>query len=200
MKKFLTSVLLLAALTALILAGCGNNNIEDSVPEELNAFGVTVNPSAVPSTGEFAAATSSSPNIAVPNSSKKPGNVEGEHEVQGSAAPASPSPTRATTPVSTPRPSTVPTVPPQPSPSDSVIPSPPASESGASADQARAYIGKTREELFTALGYPSSTDYEPIDEEDPSKGDIGTLYFAAGFTVTTERVNGVETVTAVNEG
>ena len=41
------------------------------------------------------------------------------------------------------------------------------------------------------------SDYEYVDEEDPSQGEIGTLYFADGFTVTTRRNDSGETITAI---
>lgn len=195
MKKILTTVLLLAALTALILTGCGNNNTPDSSIAEINKFGVEVVPSALPSTGETKPQGSGT--LAVPTT-KEPGTVD-EHNTQGDTTLASPSPTRITTPSYAPQPSYVPTTQPSPSPSDSTLPSPPASASNTTAEEAQKYIGKTREELFNALGYPVRSDYEPIDEDDPGKGSIGTLYFANGFTVTTEVVDGVETVTAVTE-
>jgi hypothetical protein len=62
----------------------------------------------------------------------------------------------------------------------------------------KAYVGKSLTSLISDLGLPSSSDYEPIDENDPDKGDIGTLYFD-GFTVTTQRNADSETITSVNE-
>lgn len=194
MKKILTTVLLLAALTALILTGCGNNNTEDSLPEELNQFGsVAVIPSAVPSTE---VAPQSSGVLAVPTT-KEPGKL-GETDTQGSAAPASPSPTKTPTPSYAPQPSYVPTTQPSPSPSEP-LPSPPASAYTGPADKAREYIGKPLSDLFENLGYPSSADYEYIDEDDPSAGKIGTLKFPAGYTVTTKQTDESEIITAVNE-
>lgn len=196
MKKVLTTVLLLAALTALILAGCGNNNAQESdLPEELNAFGVTVNPSAVPSTGEMQPETSTRPAIAT---TQKPGKVDNERNVQSSSAPASPSPTKNNTSNYVPPTTYTPTAQPSPSPSEP-LQSPPADPSGCSAEDARKYIGKSLSSLISELGYPVSSDYEPIDEDDPSAGDIGTLTFAGGFTVTTKRNSEGETITAVNE-
>ena len=196
MKKVLTTVLLLAALTALILAGCGNNNAQESdLPEELNTFGVTVNPSAVPSTGEMQPETSTGPAIAT---TQKPGKVDNERNVQSSSAPASPSPTKNNTSNYVPPTTYTPTAQPSPSPSEP-LQSPPADPSGCSAEDARKYIGKSLSSLISELGYPVSSDYEPIDEDDPSAGDIGTLTFAGGFTVTTKRNSEGETITAVNE-
>ena len=50
------------------------------------------------------------------------------------------------------------------------------------------------------LGLPGGgVDYEPVDEDDPSLGEIGTYYYD-GFTVITKKMpDGTETVTAVNK-
>lgn len=194
MKKFLTTILLLAALTALFLTGCGNNNTPDSSIAEINKFGVTVNPSAVPSTGEMA--PESSANLAFPTA-KTSGKVD-EHDTQTSAAPASPSPTKVPTPSYAPPVSYAPTTQPSTSPS-APLQSPPADPFGGTADEVRKYIGKTLTELVSDLGYPITSDYEPIDEDDPSAGDIGTLTFSGGYTVTTKRTSEGEVITAVTE-
>lgn len=57
-------------------------------------------------------------------------------------------------------------------------------------------MGKTLTELIDELGYPLSSDYQLVDEEDPDQGEKGTLYFN-GFTATTLRKDGTETVTSV---
>lgn len=198
MKKVLTTVLLLAALTALILTGCGNNNAEDSdLPETLTTFGkVTLMPSMTPETGEMVPETSGG-NIATPTS-RAPDKVDNERNVQSSSAPASPSPTKNNTSNYVPPTTYTPTAQPSPSPSEP-LQSPPADPFGGSADDVKKYIGKSLSTLISELGYPVSSDYEPIDENDPSAGDIGTLTFAGGFTVTTKRNSEGETVTAVNE-
>jgi hypothetical protein len=49
------------------------------------------------------------------------------------------------------------------------------------------------------VGYPTRSDYEYIDETDPDKGEIGTLFFQ-GFTATTRRDSNGEIVTAVTPG
>lgn len=196
MKKFLTTVLLLAALTALILAGCGNDtNPASSAPEGIGTFGVSMNPSAVPSTAPTAA--QNSPTVAVP-STQKP-SVSGEPGVQITSAPVSPSPTKTPAPSATVRPSTAPTAKPSPSPSDKPpVPSAPAPTSTTTPTDAAKYIGKSASTLLDEQGFPGGgRDYEPVDEDDPSAGEIGTFYYD-GFTVTTKRAaDGTETVTAV---
>lgn len=197
MTKFRTSLFILAVLTALMLAGCGDTTQESSVPEGIETFGTAVNPSAQPSTGQVIPGDPDSSAVQDPDTT---GTIGGETDTQpsGTAAPsARPDTTPSTTATRTPSPSTAPS---SPSPSDDEHPviSPPAPASTATADDARNYIGKPVSSLFAALGYASSSDYEPIDEDDPDAGDIGTLYFD-GFTVTTKRTADGEIVTAVTE-
>jgi hypothetical protein len=66
-------------------------------------------------------------------------------------------------------------------------------------DEVAAYIGKSLSELVEDVGYPTRSDYEYIDETDPDKGEIGTLFFD-GFTATTRRDDDGEIVTAVTPG
>lgn len=199
MTKFRIPILILAVLAALMLAGCGDTTQESSVPEGIETFGTAVNPSAQPSTGEVVPSSSAALAVTDPNA---PG-VVGENDTSTSSTPsATTTSSPSTAPASTPtkRPSTS-TVPASPSPSDDEdhpVISPPAPASTAGIDEAKAYIGKSLSSLFEDLGYSSSSDYEPIDEDDPDAGDIGTHYFD-GFTVTTKRTSEGEIITAVNE-
>lgn len=201
MKKFLTSVMLLAVLTALILTGCGDNANQVSSAEGLEPFGnVEVIPSAVPSTGTMT--PSSTPQIAAPNTSNKPGNVV-EGNTQASTAPASPSPTTVVVPEPSyfVAPSIAPSSAPTPTPSQEPLPDDPAAPTTASPDEVLPYVGQPLSKLIDELGYPTSSDYEPVDEENDTVEANGTLYFAGGYTVTTYRApDGTETITSVNVG
>ena len=196
-------LLILAALTVLLLAGCGNDtSMESSVPEGLATFGVEINPSASPSAGQTVSGTSD----AVIQNPVGNGTVD-ENNTQGtgtSGASSTTSPTSTPsgsggTSTSSPAPSTAPTSPSTSSdPTDPPIISPPKPASNATADEAREYVGKTRDELINALGLPTSSDYELIDEDNPDAGEIGTLYFK-GFTVSTKKTaDGEEIITSVN--
>lgn len=201
MKKLTISALLLAVLAALILAGCSNVSPASSTPEEIAQFG-TFPPSAVPSTNEIK--PESSANVAVP--SKKPADGDDDMRiVHTSSQPVSPSPTRTPAPSSAPttRPTAKPTASPKPSTSptpDPDMPSPPKPASSAAPTDAEKYIGKSAATMRDELGLPGGgVDYEPVDEKDPSLGEIGTYYYD-GFTVITKRMlDGTETVTAVNK-
>lgn len=198
-KKSLT-ILILAALTILICAGCGNDTAEESsAPEALVTFGVEINPSAEPSIGQTVSNDIGEATVKDPTSSGTPGGTDTETggNSGGSATTASPSTTSTPKPAT---PATSPATSPVESeePTDPPIISPPQPASNASADEAREYVGKTRDELIDALGLPTSSDYALIDENDPDSGEIGTLYFK-GFTVTTKKsADGEETVTSVN--
>lgn len=200
-KKSLT-MLILAALTILLFAGCGNDTeMESSTPEALATFGVNVDPSAVPSAGQTVSGDKPGATVKDPvgNGTVGEGNTEtaGNTGTSSTSSPTS-KPSGGSTSTSTPSTST-PTSPSASSdPTDPPIISPPQPASNASADEAREYIGKTRDELFEALGLPTSTDYALIDEDDPDAGEIGTLYFK-GFTVTTKKTADGEIITAVNE-
>ena len=200
MKKFLTSVTLLAVLAALILAGCGTETTPaSSAPEGLATFG-TLNPSAVPSTASMKPQTSDTNLAIATTTTPKP---DGEPTVQTSSAPISPSPTKTPEPTATAKPTVKPTptaeLSPSPTPpeeSPSPTPEPASTEPP---EEAEKYIGKSADTLRSEIGLPGGgSDYEPVDENDPNSDEIGTLYYD-GYTVTTHRTaDGTETVTAVN--
>ena len=199
MKKLMTSALLLAVLAALILAGCSNVTPASSTPEEIAQFG-SFPPSAVPSTNDIKPETSA--NVAVPSTKPTDGDDD-MRIVHTSSQPASPSPTRTPAPSSAP--TTKPTVRPsataKPSPSPSTEPEvTPKPASSAPPSDAEKYIGKSAATMREELGLPGGgVDYEPVDEDDPSLGEIGTYYYD-GFTVITKKMpDGTETVTAVNK-
>lgn len=194
-------LLLLAALTVSLLAGCGNDTtMESSVPEGLATFGVEINPSASPSVGQTVSGTGD----AVIQNPVGNGTVD-ENNTQGNGTPGNSStssptstPSGGGTSSSSPSTSRAPSSPSTSSdPTDPPIISPPLPASNATADEAREYIGKTRDELIDALGLPTSSDYELIDEDDPDAGEIGTLYFK-GFTVSTKKTAEGEIITSVN--
>lgn len=196
-------LLILAVLTALTLAACGasdDSSVDSSEPQGLQTFGVMVNPSAQPSMGQVVNGTpEDDPVVSMDNTidgtdtqtTPPPGQTE------TTAAPTT-EPTTAPSTAPSSRPSTPPTaIPVEPSPSPSapsIAPPPPMSS--ATVDDVMAYVGRPLTELIEEWGYPSSSDYEYVDDADPSKGEIGTLHFS-DFTVTTRRENGVETITAV---
>lgn len=193
MTKTRFSILILAVLTALILAGCGStdNSAESSVEPGLQTFGVAVNPSAQPSTGQVLPEVSASATETVTAPS---GGVSTEDDAVASTAPSEePAPPPSKTPSGsgnsdTPATST--------SPSSSPNIAPPAPVSTATVDDVEQYVGKTLQQLVEDLGYPNSSSYDYVDEDDPSKGEIGTVYYS-DFTVTTRRADGTETITAV---
>lgn len=200
-KKSLT-ILILAALTILLFAGCGNDTeMESSTPEALATFGVNVDPSAMPSAGQTISSEKPGATVKDPVGTGTVG--EGNTETVGnSGTPSTSSPTSkpsgGSPSTAAPKPSTPTSPSPSSDPTDPPIISPPQPASNASADEAREYIGKTRDELYDALGLPTSSDYALIDEADPDAGEIGTLYFK-GFTVTTKKTADEEIITAVNE-
>lgn len=191
-------LIMLALVTVLALTGCGridDSSVDSSSPEGIQTFGVDVNPSAQPSMGQVMPEI-----LEVPDETAFGDNtVNGNQDVQFTETvpveepeeeTAAPAPSKApATSTSTPVVSETPV-----SPSPTIAP--PAPMSSATSDDAQAYVGKSLKELIEALGYPSASEYNPVDEEDPSLGEIGTLYFA-DYTVTTKRVDGVETVTSV---
>ena len=61
------------------------------------------------------------------------------------------------------------------------------------------YVGKQLSELIDKLGYPVRSEYDYVDEEDPTKGEIGTFYFSGGFTVTTLRNSDGEVITGISQ-
>lgn len=210
MRKLHMFTLFFAVLVILTFAACGDAVQESSEPEGLETWGEEINPSAEPSAGQVVTnpPTSDAPVVVDPNATGV-----GESDTQPSGAPAAPATSAAPTTAApaasprpssggnsggnntTPKPSTSP-APPSEDPDHPVI-SPPVSASTATADDARAYIGKSRSELFAGIGYPASSDYRLIDEEDPDAGEIGTLYYN-GFTVTTKKTADGETVTGVS--
>ncbi len=200
MTKQRLSILMLAAVTLLCLGACGRTTVDSSTPEGLQTFGAQVEPSAQPSTGQTVNGTPVSPNTS--GQSTGGSGVIIEDNTQSSSRPAaSPTtssgsvtlaPTRTPTPTTTPSPSTSPTATPYSSPAIS----PPAPASSATPDEAEDYVGKPLSDLIADLGYPIRSDYEDIDEDDPTAGKIGTLYFT-GFTVTTKRDSDGEYITTV---
>lgn len=199
------AILFIAVLTAMLLAGCGNETtVESSAPEGLQTFGVAVDPSTAPSQGQTVDTTPGSAAVKDPTntSTTSGGNVdEADNQGQGGTSTPTSTPTAAATPAtqrpSTPSASSAP-VNPTTSPDAPVI-SPPAPASSATPDDVKNYVGKSLSELIADLGVPSSSDYEPIDEENPDAGETGTLYFN-GFTVTTKKTAEGETILSVNEG
>lgn len=189
------SILILAVLTALILAGCGstdNSHTESSVEPGLQTFGVAVNPSAQPSTGEvlpeISATTTETTNVG------GTGVATEDNAVASTAPSEAPTPTPSKTPSGSGSSTAAPSATVSPSSSPNIAP--PAPVSTATADDVEQYIGKSFSQLVDDLGYPNSSSYDYVDEDDPSKGEIGTIYYS-DFTVTTRRENGTETVTAV---
>lgn len=193
-------LIMLALVTVLALTGCGRideSSVDSSSPEGIQTFGVDVNPSAQPSMGQVMPEILDVPDETVPDDNTVTGDeniqftetVPVEEPEEETAAPAPSKAPSTSTSTSTPAVSETPV-----SPSPTIAP--PAPMSSATQDDAQAYVGKSLKELIEALGYPSASEYNPVDEEDPSLGEIGTLYFA-DYTVKTKRVDGVETVTSV---
>ena len=199
MTKTRFFLIILAVVAALTLTACGQTNdsiLDSSSPEGIQTFGVEVNPSAQPSMGQVMPeildvpedAVSSdntivdSPDIQV-NETTPVETPEEETETPTTAGPSTSTSTSAPAVSETPV-----------SPSPTIAP--PAPMSSATSNDAQAYVGKSLTELIEALGYPSSSEYSPVDEEDPALGEIGTLYFT-DYVVTTKRLDGVETVTSV---
>ena len=197
-------LLILAVLTALTLVACGasdDSSVDSSEPQGLQTFGVMVDPSAQPSMGQVI-------NDHPENDPTVPTDVTVDGTDTQTTPPPGQSDNNQTPPSTVPsaapstgpsaRPSTPPTttpVEPSPSPSaPSIAPPPPMSS--ATVDDVMAYVGRPLTDLIEEWGYPSSSDYEYVDDADPSKGEIGTLHFS-DFTVTTRRENGTEIITAV---
>ena len=195
--------ILAAALTVLLLAGCGvgGESVQDSsTPEGLQTFGVAVNPSAQPSMAQEVI-----PSVTTNDTI----GGEPEQNEQGESVSASPSPSQSTTTGGTttakPSATTTPTKKPsnttQPStaPTTSPAVSPPKPATSATYDEVMQYVGKQLSELIDELGYPVRSDYDYVDEEDPTQGEIGTLYFSGGFTVTTLRNSDGEEITGISK-
>lgn len=206
-KRF--TLILLAVLTALMLAGCGRTGdsvLDSSSPEGIQTFGVTVDPSAQPSMGQVMPEVLQTPEAdAVVQ--QGPTTIDGNdvqsgtneaNEAEEEEVPEETTATPSTKPSSSSNSGSNTTASPSISPSPSTSPTiaPPAPVSSAVADEAKAFVGGPLNALIESLGYPSRSDYEPVDVEDPEQGEYGTLYFT-GFTVSTRRLDGVETVLSV---
>lgn len=195
--------MILAVLTVFSLVACGQEvSVEDSQPEALQTFGEHVEATLPPSGGEIipdAPVTLPDPEGEV--TPVIPGGEGGQiGEGEDTVIVASPAPSKApastAAPSSKPATSTKPSEEPSPSPSPTVAPPEPAST--ATAQQATEFIGSTLKEMIDELGYPLSSNYERIDENDPSKGEIGTLVFVNGFVVTTKKTADGEYITGVS--
>lgn len=57
-------------------------------------------------------------------------------------------------------------------------------------------MGQPLKKLIEDCGYPSSSSYDYIDEDDPDLGEYGMLYYV-GFTVKTRRDSSGETIISV---
>ena len=193
--------ILAAALTVILLAGCGvgGESVQDSTtPEGLQTFGVAVNPSAQPSMAQEIA-----PNVT------SNGTIGGEPEQNEQGESVSPSPSQSTTtggdttvnPTATTTPTKKPSSTTQPSTAPTTSPSitPPQPATTATYDEVKQYVGKQLSELIDTLGYPVRSDYDYVDEDDPTQGENGTLYFSGGFTVTTLRNSDGEVITGISQ-
>ena len=186
--------ILAAVLAVLMLAGCGigRESVQDnSTPEGLQTFGVAVNPSAQPSMAQEV-----SPNVTMPDGST--GGEPGQNDQGENGGTTSPSPSQSGNNGGNGGNNgggTTPTV----SPSTSPAVSPPQPASTATYDEVMEYVGKQLSELIDKLGYPVRSDYDYVDEKEPSQGEIGTLYFSGGFTVTTLRNSDGEVITGISQ-
>lgn len=194
------SLILLAVLTALMLAGCGqleSSSQESSETIEMQTWGEAIDPAATPSMGQVM------PDILTPAETDAPqssgaATIDGQDDETDAPAPTAEA-TATATPTATTKPSSGSnsgTSTATPSPSNSPSIAPPAPASSATIDAVQGYVGRTLTELIDELGYPLSSDYQLVDEEDPDQGEKGVLYFN-GFTATTLRKDGTETVTSV---
>lgn len=200
MTKTHFSLILLAVLTALMLTGCGQatSSLESSETIGMETWGDTIDPAATPSMGQVIQATEAPDTTADVPQSGTPGTIADQDDET-----VSPEPTTATTEEPTASPTKKPssggssTSTPTVSPSSSPSIAPPAPASSATIDDVQSYVGKTLSELINNLGYPLSSDYQLVDEDDPEQGEQGVLYFD-GFTATTLRKDGTENVTSVS--
>ena len=197
--------ILAAALTVLLLAGCGvgGESVRDSsTPEGLQTFGVAVNPSAQPSMAQevIPSVTTNDTIGGEPEQNEQgesvspsPGPSPSQSTTTGGTTTTKPSATTTPTkkPSNTTQPSTAPTT--------SPAVSPPKPATSATYDEVMQYVGKQLSELIDELGYPVRSDYDYVDEEDPTQGEIGTLYFSGGFTVTTLRNSDGEEITGISK-
>lgn len=199
-RMFLT---ITAVFAALLLTACGissESSIDDSSPEGLETWGNQINPSAQPSMGQISDSvfehlmeTTPVPGETVEGNTGT-GNGTGNGGGTGNGTGGNGNGGGTTT--HSPKPSTRPGTP-STSPSNAPSISPPIGLSTASPEEAEKFVGKQLSEFISALGYSSRSDYEFVDENDPSKGEIGTHYFPSGYTVTTLRNSEGETITAV---
>lgn len=199
-KKLLC--IILAVLTVFSLTACGQEvSVEDSQPEALQTFGEHVEATPPPSGGEI---TPEAP-ITLPDTNTDPtvpvipGGETGQiGEGEDTVIVASPAPNKAPTATAAPtkKPTTSAKPSQEPSPSPSLAPPEPAST--ATAEEATEFIGSTLKDMIDGLGYPLSSNYERIDENDPSKGEIGTLVFVNGFVVSTKKTAEGEYITGVS--
>ena len=195
--------ILAAALTVILLAGCGvgGESVQDSTtPEGLQTFGVAVDPSAQPSMAQEVA-----PNVTSTGTT----GGEPEQNEQGESVSPSPSPSQSTTtggdttakPTATATPTKKPNNTTQPTSAPTASPSitPPQPATTATYDEVKQYVGKQLTELVDALGLPVRSEYDYVDEDDPTQGEIGTFYFSGGFTVTTLRNSDGEVITGITQ-
>lgn len=198
-KRF--TLILLAVLTALMLAGCGrtdDSTLDSSSPEGIQTWGVDVDPSAQPSMGQVMPEILETPEDTV-DTQDAVTTITGEDAQTEGDNTGDTEEEEETTPTPTKKPSssgsgTSPSASPSASPSPTIAP--PAPMSSATISDVEAYVGRQLSELIEELGYPSRSDYELIDEEDPTQGELGTLYFT-DFTVETRRDDSGETVISV---
>lgn len=194
---------IMAVIAALLLTACGvsgESDIDDSSPEGLETWGIQPDPSAQPSMGQVndsewqdMAQTSPVPGETVEGNT---GTGNGNGTGGGTGTGGNGGGTGTVSPKPSTKPSTRPSTP-SASPSSGPSISPPVGVSTASPEEAEKYVGKQLSDFISALGYSSRSDYEFVDEDDPSKGEIGTHYFPNGYTVTTLRNSDGETITAV---
>lgn len=198
-----------AVLAALLLAGCGistESNVDSSAPEGLQTFGVAVNPSAEPSKAQEVTPavsgngenTNGQPGQTDEGENGSPNGTDGDNQGGTTGNGATPKPTATAKPTNKPNPT--PTTSPANPPISSPSITPPAPASSATYDDVSKYVGKQLTELVADMGYPVRSDYEYVDDEDPTQGEIGTLYFSGGFTVTTRRDDSGEIITAITPG
>ena len=195
-KHFFTLIFLVLILWALAGCGIGDSSVVDSPPEALQTFGVQVNPSAQPSMGQVMPGTPTADAEApITGENSIDGNdVEHIDPYVSTAPEAELSPPSGNGSGSGSYNPGSPTI--EPSPSNSPTIAPPAPMSSATVDDVMDYVGEPLSKLIEDLGYPSSSDYELVDDTAPSKGEIGTLYFK-DFIVKTRREGGNEIITAV---
>ena len=193
--------ILAAALTVLFMTGCGigGESVQDnSTPEGLQTFGVAVNPSAQPSMAQKVTPGVTSENAATggePGQNDQGESVSPSPSQSASGSGTTTKPTATAKPTAKPNPTTQPSA----SPTTSPTITPPQPATTATYDEVKQYVGKQLSELVSELGYPVRSDYDYVDEDDPSKGENGTLYFSGGFTVTTLRNSDGEVITGIDQ-